>query len=105
MSDERKPTPTERLHEVTMAAVSRAPREPECNVDLTLNAKGDVQIYVSARGVPPISLVGAAAEAEFDRLLAKYPRAEPPEGAEALAQARKAAAIQGARARRANAGS
>lgn len=81
-----------------MAALSRVPREPEYDVDLTLNAKGDVQIVVSAKG-PDVAAAGAAAEAEFDRLRAKYPRTEPTPDAEALKQARKVGAIQAAKAK------
>jgi hypothetical protein len=80
--------------------MNRPARSHDCSVDLTLNAKGDVQIAVSAQG--PASLVaevGAAAEAEFDRLCAKYPRPEPPDADEALKQARKVAAIQSNRAK------
>lgn len=69
-------TPTQRLHEVTMQALTRASREPECSVDLTLNAKGDVQIGVSAKGTD-VAAVGAAAQAEFDRLRGEYPRTGP----------------------------
>jgi hypothetical protein len=81
MPDPQRLTPTQRLHEVTMAALTRSIREPECSVDLTLNAKGDVQISVGAKApfveeAMTVSLlhVGAAVEAEFDRLCAKYPR-------------------------------
>jgi hypothetical protein len=72
--------------------VQRPSREPECSVELTLNAKGDVQISVSAKG-PDVAAMGAAAEAEFDRLMAKYPRPEPTPADEALKEARKVAAI------------
>ena len=34
---ERRLTPTERLHEVTMAAMSRAPSPPEHSVEITRN--------------------------------------------------------------------
>jgi hypothetical protein len=71
--DEPRLTPTQRLHEVTMQALSRTPREPECAVGLTLNAKGDVQIAVEAKG-PDVGGIGVAVQAEFDRLRAEYPR-------------------------------
>lgn len=72
-ANEPRLTPTQRLHEVTMQALSRTPREPECSVDLTLNAKGDVQIAVNAKG-GDVATAGAAAQAEFDRLCLEYPR-------------------------------
>ena len=101
MSEQRL-TPTQRLHEVTMQALSRSPREPECAVDLTLNAKGDVQINVAAKG-PDVSEVGAAVEAEFDRLRAKYPRSEPTDAEQAAKKLGGAARIHAARARKAEA--
>jgi hypothetical protein len=72
-ADDRKLTPTERLHEVTMTALRRAPVAPEHTVDLTLNAKGDVQIAVAARGAD-IDEVAEDAMRVFDQLCAKYPR-------------------------------
>lgn len=76
MSDETpRLTPTQRLHEVTMQALNRQPRDPECTVGLVRNAKGDVQIEVTARGADTGD-TGKTAEKEFDRLCAKYPRAE-----------------------------
>lgn len=99
MSDERQLTPTARLHEVTMQALHRSPRQPEANVELSLNAKGDVQVSVSVQGLgTDVGSVGLAAEAEFDRLLAKYPRPIIDPDNE-LAKARKAAAIQANRAK------
>lgn len=73
-ADTPRLTPTQRLHEVTMQALNRQPRDPECGVELTRNAKGDVQIAVTARGAD-VGEVGKAAELEFDRLCEKYPRA------------------------------
>jgi hypothetical protein len=46
----RRLTPTERLHEVTMAAMSRAPSPPEHSVEITRNAKGVAQFEVTVRG-------------------------------------------------------
>lgn len=43
-------TPTERLHEVTMQALSRPPSAPENMVELSRNAKGDFQFTVAVRG-------------------------------------------------------
>jgi hypothetical protein len=48
--DERRLTPTERLHEVTMAAMGRRPAEPESSVTITRNAKGVFQFEVTVRG-------------------------------------------------------
>lgn len=66
-----RPTPTQKLHEVTMAALARAPQPPEHTVGLTLNAKGDVQIEVTGRGADLETLAGSVA-ATFDALRAKY---------------------------------
>lgn len=68
-----KLTPTQRLHEVTMQALSRQPSQPESMVELSRNAKGDVQIVVTVRATDP----GAAqseAVAIFEQLREKYPR-------------------------------
>lgn len=43
------PTPTARLHEVTMAALHRAPAPPESSVTMTRNARGVVQFEVTVR--------------------------------------------------------
>jgi hypothetical protein len=102
---ERRLTPTERAHEIAMAALSRSPREPEGNVELSLNAKGDVQITVGAKGSDVVE-VALAVETVFDELRAKYPRAAPPPPTDPdVAQARKIAGIQAARARAAQGGS
>ena len=69
----RRLTPTERLHEVTMTALSRTPAAPEHTVGLTLNAKGDVQIEVTGRGTD-LEALAASVEAAFDALCEKYPR-------------------------------
>jgi hypothetical protein len=69
-------TPTERLHEVSMAAIQRAPAQPEHTVDLTLNAKGDVQIAVAGRGVD-LDAVAEQTAAVFDKLRERYPRSAP----------------------------
>jgi hypothetical protein len=69
----RRLTPTERLHEVTMAAIQRASTPPEHTVGLTLNAKGDVQIEVTGRGVD-LAALAASVSGTFDDLREKYPR-------------------------------
>jgi hypothetical protein len=43
-NEPRRLTPTERLHEVTMAAMTRPTAPPEHSCDLTRNAKGATQI-------------------------------------------------------------
>jgi hypothetical protein len=47
---ERRPTPSQRLHEVTMAALTRPHAEPESSVEISRNAKGDFQFTVTVRG-------------------------------------------------------
>lgn len=74
MTDEpRRLTPTERLHEVTMAAMHRAPAAPESSVELSRNAKGGVQIAVTVRGGDAFTVEQDACEI-FDRLTQRYPR-------------------------------
>ncbi len=70
---ERRLTPTERLHEVTMAVLQRQPSPPEHTVGLTLNAKGEVQIEVTGRG-PELDALAASVTGTFDKLREKYPR-------------------------------
>jgi hypothetical protein len=70
---EQRPTPSQRLHEVTMAALARRPAEPEHTVGLTLNAKGDVQIEVTGRG-PDLDALSAAVLAQFEWLREQFPR-------------------------------
>jgi hypothetical protein len=48
--EHRRLTPTERLHEVTLAFASRAASPPEHNVEITRNAKGVAQFAVTVRG-------------------------------------------------------
>lgn len=71
--EQKPPTPTQRLHEVTMAALNRAASPPEHTVSLTLNAKGDTQIEVTGRG-HDLAALEADVSGAFDRLRAKYPR-------------------------------
>lgn len=70
--EERRLTPTERLHEVTLAALARRPAEPEHTIDLSRNAKGAVQFGVAVRG-PDLATVLADALATFDTLNSRYP--------------------------------
>lgn len=50
---ERRLTPTERLHEVTMAAMNRRPAEPESSVSISRNARGVSQFEIVVRGPNP----------------------------------------------------
>jgi hypothetical protein len=70
---DRRPSAAEREHELAMAAISRTAAPPEHTVGLTLNAKGDVQIEVTGRGVDLLALA-ASVTATFDDLRSKYPR-------------------------------
>ncbi len=65
-------TPTQRLHEVTMAALARRPSEPEHSVELTRNAKGVTQIGLTVRGFTAAEVVEQAT-ALYDALRARYP--------------------------------
>jgi len=67
---ERRPHPT--LSDVALALATRR-SDPTSKVELSLNAKGDVQIAVDVTDVDPKK---AAQEAMhlFDVLRAKYPR-------------------------------
>lgn len=65
-------TPTERLHEVTMAAMTRQPSPPEHSVDLTRNAKGICQWTVTVRG-HDLDAVLASAQATYETLTTAYP--------------------------------
>lgn len=65
-------TPTERLHEVTMAAMHRRPIEPESSVTISRNAKGIPQFEVSVRG-PDAEACRVAAGALYDDLAEVYP--------------------------------
>lgn len=50
VEEPRRLTPTERLHEVTMAAMGRRPAAPESSVTISRNAKGVAQFEVTVRG-------------------------------------------------------
>lgn len=47
MDDAPRLTPTQRLHEVTLAALSRQPVKASEEIELTRNAKGDWQFTVA----------------------------------------------------------
>lgn len=68
----RRLTPTERLHEVTMAAMARRPAEPESSVTISRNAKGIAQFEVTVRG-GNIAVCHADALHVFEALAASYP--------------------------------
>lgn len=68
----RRLTPTERLHEVTMAVLNRQPAAPEHDVSLERRAKGEVYIAVKTRGTD-LAETGTACEVEFERLCRAYP--------------------------------
>ena len=70
---EHRPTPSQRLHEVTMAALARRPAEPEHTVGLTRNAKGDTQIEVTGRG-PDLDSLTAHVVAKYEWLCEQFPR-------------------------------
>jgi hypothetical protein len=65
-------TPTQRLHEVTMAAIARAPSAPEHSLSLTRNAKGVTQIELTGRSHDLAELVASVTEL-YDTLRARYP--------------------------------
>ena len=70
----RRLTPTERLHEVTMAAMGRRPAEPESSVEITRNAKGAIQFSVTVRDADPEHAYTVAVELA-ERIEAQYPGA------------------------------
>jgi hypothetical protein len=71
----RRQTPTERYHELAMLVAARQPTVPEHALELTRNAKGDVQIALTVRS-GDLDVLEANATAAFDRLCAKYQRAD-----------------------------
>jgi predicted aspartyl protease len=56
----RRLTPTERLHEVTMAAMTRAAAPPEHSADVSRNAKGHYQFSVTVRGYDLDEVIASA---------------------------------------------
>src|SRR6185437_14442721 len=91
-TEPRRLTPTERLHEVTMVAMSRAPSPPEHSVEITRNAKGVAQFEVTVRGYD-LAAVLAEAQAAFVALEREFPYEDTPGNGTAAATARTAAAI------------
>lgn len=69
---ENRPTPSQRLHEVTMAALSRKPAEPESSVTITRNAKGVFQFEVTVRGAD-VDDCYVRAGIITEKLIAGYP--------------------------------
>lgn len=59
-NEHKPPTPTARLHEVTMAALTRRPSEPVSDVSISRNAKGDFQFEVTVRGHDAVACVNTA---------------------------------------------
>lgn len=72
MSEVARLTPTQRLHEVTMASLARRPSEPESSVTISRNAKGVAQFEVTVRG-PLASLCLAEARTIYAALVSGYP--------------------------------
>lgn len=68
----RRLTPTERLHEVTMAFAQRAAVPPEHSADVSRNAKGAPQFAVTVRGYN-LDEVVAQALAQYNYLDAELP--------------------------------
>lgn len=70
-----KLTPTQRLHEVTLAALTKTSRPPSESVEISRNAKGDAQFTVSVVTVEGETLASAndRAQKEYDRLCKQYP--------------------------------
>lgn len=73
MTDEpRRLTPSERTHQLALALATRR-SDPLSKVELSLNAKGDVQISVDVTDPDP-KIAADQAAAIFDALREKYPR-------------------------------
>ena len=70
MVTERPPAP--RMSDVALALATRT-SDPVSKVELSLNAKGDVQIDVAVSDTDPQNAATVAADL-FDVLRAKYPR-------------------------------
>ena len=62
------------VSQLALQLASRAPVNPTSSVQLSLNAKGDVQIAVDVNDRDPLQ-ASALAQELFDALQAKYPRA------------------------------
>lgn len=70
-AEPRRPSSAELVAQVAVAALHRAPSS-EYETEITLNAKGDVQVRVSGKSDDTDKL--AWVQTEFDRLCAAYPR-------------------------------
>lgn len=68
----RRLTPTERLHEVTLAFAHRAAAPPEHACEITRNAKGVAQFTVTVRGHDLEEVVSSALES-FALLARSHP--------------------------------
>jgi hypothetical protein len=68
----RRLTPTERLHEVTMAAMTRPSAPPESSVSFTRNAKGVTQVEITVRD-PSAADAFDIARALYDKARTAYP--------------------------------
>lgn len=68
---ERRLTPTERLHEVTMASLTRAPAAPESTVEIGVTAKRLHTWTVTVRG-PDADECARVAQRLDDGLAAKF---------------------------------
>lgn len=68
----RLPSPSARLHEVTMAVLTRQPSPPEQSVEVARNARGVVQFTVTARG-HDLTEVLEAATSSYDQLSERFP--------------------------------
>jgi hypothetical protein len=71
MMSEQRLTPTERLHEVTMAAMHRAPSAPESSVTIGVTAKRLHTWEVTVRGDNPEECAKVAKRLD-DELAAKF---------------------------------
>lgn len=78
-TEPRRLTPTERLHEVTLAAIQRPASPPEHSVEISRNAKGVAQFAVTVRGHDLAVVLDKATDA-FDALSAAYPYATDENG-------------------------
>lgn len=70
--DPHRLTPTQRLHEVTLAFASRTASPPEHAAEVTRNAKGVAQFTVTVRGYDLADVI-AGARAKYDELVTAYP--------------------------------
>lgn len=65
------------VSQLALQLASRAPANPTSSVELSLNAKGDVQIKVDVQDRDPDAAAHKAAEL-FQTLYAAYPRPQTP---------------------------